>query len=60
MKQLNVRMPEDLIQALKALAAENERSIAGELRTLIRKQIKARWLKGSNQKMTTESTTPAR
>lgn len=41
LSQVHFEAPASLIDALKALAARNERTLAAELRTLIRERLSA-------------------
>ena len=38
-RMLGVRLPEEMIEELKKLARERERSVAAEIRYLVRKEI---------------------
>jgi len=39
MRQFNLRMPPDLFEEVKRLARQHERSVAGELRALIKEKL---------------------
>lgn len=40
-RMLGVRLPEDLLRELKALARKRERSLSAEIRHLVRREIEA-------------------